>query len=72
MDGEQGTHFYFMVIQTPVEGGFQMSESCGTITPRKGATRRELYDFIRADVVRRSPVAAHGNVVAFDVQPNEL
>jgi hypothetical protein len=69
---EQGTHFYFMVIQTSINGGTQVSENYGTLTPNEGATRIDLYEAVKADAIRRNPIAAHGAVIAFDIQPNKL
>jgi hypothetical protein len=72
MAEEQGTHFYFMVIETHTPGGSQTSENYGTLTPDSGATRIDLYQAIKAEAIRRNPLAAHGAVVAFDIQPNKL
>ena len=72
MSGGQGMHFYLMVIQTPINGGVQTSENYGTCTPEEGATRHDLFEAIKANAIRTNPVAAHGSVIAFDIQPNKL
>lgn len=69
---EQGTHFYFMVVQTPVAGGVHVSSQRGTCTPERGATRLDLFNAILAEAVQASPISANGNVIAFDIQPNQL
>lgn len=68
----QGTHFWFMVIQTPRDGGLYVNSYQGTWTPEPGATRLDMFNIIRAFVNEKDPRSRGGAAVAFDIQPNEL
>jgi len=65
----QGSHFWFMVIAMP---GGNVGSYQGTITPRPGATRLDMFNQVREDVRRHAPATTAGAVTAFDVQPNQL
>lgn len=73
MSEKQGTHFWFMTIQTPrADGRTHVGEYSGTITPKRGETRLDLYRWLRADVCAKYPDSQSGSVIAFDLQPNKL
>ena len=69
---EQGTHFWFMVFQTPNESGLYVNSYQGTWTPKPGATRLDLFNAIRDFVREQDPRARGGVVTAFDIQRNEV
>lgn len=69
---EQGTHFWFMTIQTPNAGGYYLNSYQGTITPRQGSTRLDLFNRLVAEVHELDPKSQGGAAIAFDVQPNRL
>ncbi|MDT9688181.1 hypothetical protein Q5762_07395 [Streptomyces sp. P9(2023)] len=68
----QGTHFWFMTIQTPTTGGFHIRDFSGTISPSRGRTRFDLFNELRKKVTEVDPKTEHGTVIAFDIQPNKL
>ncbi|MEU6543848.1 hypothetical protein [Streptomyces sp. NPDC046859] len=70
---KQGSHFWFMSIQGPNgAGGFYLNSYQGTRTPKRGATRLELFNSIRQEVSENDPLSQSGVVIAFDIQPNKL
>lgn len=69
---EQGTHFWFMTVQTPNASGYYMNSYQGTWTPQAEATRLDVFNAIRSHVDEQDPRARGGIVVAFDIQPNGL
>jgi hypothetical protein len=70
---EQGTHFWFMSIQTSsADGTTFLGSFQGTITPSRGRTRLDLFNQIRADINERELLTRGGAVVAFDIQPNKI
>lgn len=68
----QGTHFWFMAIQTPNRTGYRLNDYQGVLTPRPGSTRLDLFNDIRREVEQQDPLSRGGIVVAFDLQPNKL
>ena len=68
----QGTHFWFMVIQTPNATGLYVNSYQGTWTPQPEETRLDVFNAIRSHVEERDPRARGGVAVAFDLQPNRL
>ncbi|WP_032761244.1 hypothetical protein [Streptomyces alboviridis] len=71
-DDPQGTHFWFMAIQTPNSAGYNVGSYQGAVTPPPGFTRLAFFNEMRAEIDRRHPEAKGGVVIAFDVQPNQL
>lgn len=69
---EQGTHFWFMTIQTPNASGYFVNSYQGTWTPRTGATRLDTFNDIRRYVDGEDLRARGGIVISFDIQPNQL
>jgi hypothetical protein len=69
---EQGTHFWFMSIQTPNATGVYTNSYQGAWTPALRATRLDMFNEIQAFVENEDPRARGGMVVAFDIQPNQL
>jgi len=69
---EQGTHFWFMTIQTPNARGFYVNSYQGTWTPRPKATRLDTFNDIRSYIDEQDPRARGGIVAGFDIQPNQL
>ena len=69
---EQGTHFWFMTVQSPNDGGFYMNSYQGTWTPGPEDTRLDVFNAIRSFVREKDPRAQGGVVVAFDLQSNKL
>lgn len=70
--GEQGTHFWFMTIQTQNARGHWMGSYQGVLTPEPEETRLELFNSIRDDIFAGDPRARGGVVLAFDLQPNQV
>lgn len=68
----QGTHFWFMAIQTPNHTGYRLNDYQGVLTPLPGSTRLDLFNDIRREVERQDPLSRGGIVVAFDLQPNKI
>ena len=71
-NADQGTHFWFMAIQTPNSRGYFVADYKGTITPEPGATRLDLFNELLDGVGQRWPESRGGVVLAFDIQPNKL
>lgn len=69
---QQGTHFWFVAIQTPAASGYNLGHYWGTVTPGAEATRLDLFNWLISDVYERNPRARGGSVIAFDIQPNKL
>lgn len=65
---EQGTHFWLIAFISDCR---HLSAS-GTLTPKPGATRLDMYNLIRDDLVARTPGLRDASVIAFDIQPNKL
>ncbi|WP_282206858.1 hypothetical protein [Kitasatospora fiedleri] len=53
-------------------GGFITSTVSGTVTPRAGGTRLDVYLEILAHAVRQRPDMEGSTVLFFDLQPNRL
>lgn len=68
----QGTHFWFMTVQTPNSFGVYVNSYQGAWTPKPGETRLDAFNAIRALVNEKDPKSEGGLVLAFDIQPNEL
>jgi hypothetical protein len=68
---EQGTHFWFMTIQTSNASGYFICGYQGTWTPRPEVTRLDTFNDIREFVDQRDSRANGGVVTAFDIQPNK-
>jgi hypothetical protein len=68
VSSEQGTHFWFMTIQT-IDS---VASYQATRTPSPGQTRLDLYYAILNEIVRLHPESRGGAVIAFDIQPNKL
>src|ERR1044071_3778237 len=49
----QGTHFWFMVIQTPNATGLYVNSYQGTWTPQPEETRLDVFNAIRSHVEER-------------------
>ncbi|MFJ5644060.1 hypothetical protein [Streptomyces sp. NPDC093223] len=69
---KQVPHFWFMTIETPGVGASRVGSYQGLRTPRRGQTRLELFNSIRAEIEERDPLTRGGVVVGFDIQPNEM
>lgn len=69
---KQGSHFWFMTIQTPNAHGYDIGSYQGAFTPAPGATRLNLFNQLLADVQERFPNTRGGAAIAFDIQPNKL
>lgn len=64
---EQGTHFWFMTVQTPAPyGGANVRTKWGDITPGPDDTCASMFRMLL------DSIAPDGNVIAFDIQPNQL
>jgi hypothetical protein len=72
MSGQQGTHFWFMTIQTASEDGSRISDYAGTVTPARGKTRMDMFNQVREEIGSYAPHTRAGAVLAFDLQPNKL
>jgi hypothetical protein len=68
----QGTHFWFLTMQTPNAAGYYLSSYQGTFTPPAGATRLDAFNEVRQLVERNDPPSRGGTVLAFDIQPNQI
>lgn len=71
-DEPQGSHFWFMVIQTPNAGGLYVNSYQGTWTPEPTATRLDMFNKIRSFIDEKDPRARGGIATAFDLQPNTI
>lgn len=69
---EQGSHFWFMSIQTPNAQGYYMSNHHGHATPLPDETRYDLFLRLISEVNHYEPRTVGGTVLAFDVQPNQI
>ncbi|MGP3686515.1 hypothetical protein ACTVZO_17715 [Streptomyces sp. IBSNAI002] len=69
---EQGTHFIFMSLTVPTPQGFMTLRRSGAVTPPQGATRLDMFEVLRQQVIAEDPSHAEAVVIAFDIQPNEL
>ena len=69
---QQGTHFYVLTRQKPVNGGVAMATWYGAITPNPGSTRLDIYQWLLADTDQKSPHMAGANTVHFSLEPNQL
>jgi hypothetical protein len=68
----QGTHFWWIVVQTPRR--FRrpvITASTGTITAMPGDSRYDLFWKVRDQVDADYPQARGGRVIAFELQRNE-
>lgn len=74
MDGmsEQGTHFIFMALTVPTPNGFMTLRRSGVVTPPVGATRQDMFERLRQQVIAEDPSYAEAVVISFDIQPNKL
>jgi hypothetical protein len=61
-----------MTVFKASPGGFDVRDFRGTVTPKPGASRFDLFDLIRARVNEMDPSKEGGTVVAFDIQPNQI
>ncbi|MEU8623056.1 hypothetical protein [Streptomyces sp. NPDC048623] len=68
-NGGQSTHFFFMSVRTAIG---EFTHFSGAFTPRPGATRSEVFEWVYGELGRRRPEARGSSVIAFDVQPNGL
>lgn len=71
-DEPQGTHFWFMTVQTPNNAGAWLAYYQGTRTPRPGQTRQDLFNAILTELPDGDPRTTGAVVLAFDIQPNQL
>lgn len=71
-ESTQGTHFWFMSIQTPNAHGYRLNSYQGTRTPKKGETRLDLFNDILREVQQHDPLSRGGIVLAFDIQRNKI
>lgn len=69
---EQGTHFFFITIQQGNARGYITNTLSGTVTPRLGQSRFDLFTQTRARFEQLDPRIRDGIVIAFDIQPNTL
>lgn len=69
---EQGSHHFVLTVQKPSPRGLDVNTFHGTCTPGEGATRRDVYDEVRADHDQRHPQLAGGNVIFWSLEPNQL
>jgi hypothetical protein len=72
MSSDQGTHFWFMAIQTPNGSGYCLADYQGVCTPCPGATRLDVFNDLREGINRQHPQSRGGTVIAFDIQPNQI
>jgi hypothetical protein len=68
----QGTHFWFLTMQTPNASGIYMNTYQGTWNPAPDATRLDMFNRIRSFVEEKDPRSRGGMVISFDIQPNQL
>lgn len=71
-DEPQGTHFWFMTMQTPNAAGYFMNSYQGTWTPGPEETRLDMFNSLRSLVEETDPRSRGGTVIAFDIQPNQI
>lgn len=71
MAERQGTHFYMIVIQYQLARGCATVGSRGSWTPGRKQTRLDVCNEIFDRTVERSPEAAGGVVLAFELQRNK-
>ncbi|MFJ1865530.1 hypothetical protein ACIOD1_12945 [Streptomyces sp. NPDC088097] len=72
MSEQQGTHFIFMSLTVPTPQGFMTLRRSGAITPPPGATRLDMFEKLRQQVLAEDPSYAEAAVISFDIQPNKL
>lgn len=65
---EQGTHFWLIAFIS----GRRHASASGTITPKSGATRMEMYNIIRDKLIADMPGLSEASIIAFNIQPNKL
>lgn len=68
----QGSHFWFMTIQTANAAGYYLNSYQGTWTPVPGETRLDVFNAIRRFVEEKDPRCMGGVATVFDVQPNTI
>ncbi|MGG2461735.1 hypothetical protein ACO0M4_18275 [Streptomyces sp. RGM 3693] len=66
---QQGSHHWVMTLELP---GRAMNTLYGTLTPPQGATRRDVFMGLKAEIAEESPEMAHANVVFFSLERNAL
>lgn len=71
---EQGTHFWLMTMaqQIPGQPGAHYVTHYGSVFPKAGATRLDMFNWARQRIVDEDPRMADGNVIAFDFGPNTI
>lgn len=68
----QGSHFWFMTIQTANATGYYVNSYQGAWTPAPGETRLDVFNAIRRFVEEQDPRSRGGVVTGFDLQPNTI
>lgn len=69
---EQSTHHYVLTVQKPLPQRFAVHTVHGTCIPASGATRKDVYEQVRADFDRTNPELTGGNVLFWSLEPNQL
>lgn len=73
MSSDQASHFWLMVIHTPrTDGRTHVGTYTGTITPKRGESRLDLFNYLRGYCYAKYPDSQDGSVTAFDIQPNKI
>ncbi len=67
-DEEQGPWFYSMTVTN----NGRYSHVAGTLTPSRGATRFDMYEWVLNRAVETEPKVAGGAVLHFELQRNKL
>ncbi|MFJ8444000.1 hypothetical protein [Kitasatospora griseola] len=68
---EQGTHFYILTLQKPMNGGFMVATSSGVCSPT-GMSRYDLYTWLVGEMVRQTPQLAGASTLHFDLRSNQI
>ncbi|WP_432014964.1 hypothetical protein [Streptomyces cucumeris] len=61
-----------MTVQRPTATGVSVATWHGDVTAQPGSTRRDLYEWLRAEHGRRYPDTVGGIVLFFSLEPNQL
>lgn len=68
----QGSHHWVMSAQWPTRDGEISGTWRSTITPEPGQTRAEVYEIVRAFVMKDATGGQPPTVLFFSLEPNQL
>lgn len=69
---EQATHHYVLTVQKPLPQGLAVHTIHGTCILAAGATRKDVYEQVRAEFDQTTPELMGGNVLFWSLEPNQL